>query len=149
MFEIVTGIAQIALTLIAAYLAYQAHRFSQKTSKLNFIIATTNILNGINTTSISTEQNIDALQRLRPSVSGDPHKDYIALMNLNYLQTIWSLREERVIGPALANAKLQNGIGFLLDSSEDYVKGLLGRGFPKEFQAEMLRYYEKSRTGHE
>ncbi|MEO1661712.1 MAG: hypothetical protein AAFR51_12035 [Pseudomonadota bacterium] len=142
MFEIITGVAQIALTIIVAFIALQAHRFTRKTSKLNFIIATTNILNGINETSISTKDHTDALQRLRPGVSNDPHKDYIALMNLNYLQTIWSLREERVVGAGLANSKLENGVGFLTQSSESYVTDLLKRGFPEAFQSEVLKLYK-------
>lgn len=141
-FDIITGLAQIALTMIAAYLAFEAHRFAQKTSKLNFIIASTNILNGINQVSMSSKEHSEALERLRPGVSDDLHKDYLALMNLNYLHTIWSLREEKVIGAPLANSKIENGVGFLLASEEPYVKGLLGRGFPEGFQSEILKLYQ-------
>lgn len=141
-FVFFSDLAQIAMTIIAAYIAYQAHSFARKASKLNFIIASTNILNGINETSISTQDHADALLRLRPGVSDDIYKDYIALMNLNYLHTIWSLREERVIGRPLADSKIQNGIGFLLQSPPDYVNGLLRRGFPDSFREEIFGYYQ-------
>lgn len=142
-FSDVADVAQILMTVIAAYIAYQAHSYTRKAAKSNFIISTTKLLNGINETSISSREHADALLRLRPGVSDDIHKDYIALMNMNYLFALWSLREENVIDPQLVDSKLKNGVGFLSQSSDEYAEGLLKRGFPDKFRNEMMTYFRQ------
>lgn len=142
----VADIASIFMAAIAAFIAIQAHAFARRTTQMNFILSSTDILNKINEVSISTPGHMEALLRLRPGVSDDIEKDYLALMNLNYLHCLWNMREEKLVPKELANSKLENGVGFLLQSSEDYVRGLLKRGFPEAFQEEMFGYFEAQRS---
>lgn len=121
-----------------ATIAVVAFVYSQKATRMNFIMHSTSMLNAVNSEFLASDDNLMALANLRQSPSSDVRRDYLMLNNLNYLHAVWSLRKEHAISPQMADAKLDNGAAFWVSASEPYLKDMLDRGFPDTFQREMM-----------
>ncbi|MEM6669479.1 MAG: hypothetical protein AAF661_09700 [Pseudomonadota bacterium] len=140
--DLVIGIAQILSAIATTTIAVVAYNYTRKSSRMSFIVDSTKMLNDVNNTFLSSEKTVAALAKIRTPISGDFHLDYVILTNLNYLHATWMLRNEEVISPELADAKLANGSTFFLNFERDAVERLLRRGFPETFRVEMLEHYD-------
>lgn len=124
--------------MATATIALVAFLYSRRATRMNFILQSANMLNTVNAEFLASEDNLRTLADLRNSPSKDVRRDYLMLNNLNYLHTIWSLRRENTINAAMADAKLDNGAAFWITTSESYIREMLDRGFPDDFQREMM-----------
>lgn len=134
-FDPVLDLAHVIATVSLALIAYL---YSRKTTRMNFIMKSTDMLNAVNQEFLAHEENLQAIAELRQTPSRNLRRDYLLLNNLNYLFAIWSLRQEHAINAALAEAKLENGAAFWVGVRNKDATEMLARGFPTDFQAEML-----------
>ncbi|MEM6481261.1 MAG: hypothetical protein AAF922_04865 [Pseudomonadota bacterium] len=128
-------LAHVIATISLALIAYL---YSRKATRMNFIMQSTEMLNAVNTEFLADRENLQAIAELRQTPGTNLRRDYLMLNNLNYLYAIWSLRQERAIHRAMAEAKLDNGASFWVGIKDKDATEMLARGFPTEFQIEML-----------
>ncbi|MEL7012675.1 MAG: hypothetical protein AAFO72_05285 [Pseudomonadota bacterium] len=134
-FDPLLDLAHVIATISLALIAYL---YSRKTTRMNFIMQSTEMLNSVNSEYLANEENLAAIAELRQTPGRNLRQDYLMLNNLNYLHEIWALKQERAIHGAMAEAKLDNGALFWVGIKDKEAAHMLARGFPGDFQVEML-----------